>query len=76
MPQPDAVVDEVSIDDLMNSSVFVQRYADICTRAQFDWMVYRRDKNGLDEAQALFKRGGRWFVHVNRFKDWILAGDG
>ena len=36
------------------------------------WMIRHRHQNGLSEAKAVVKRGGRWYVHSGRFSAWMV----
>jgi hypothetical protein len=40
------------------------------------WIVRHRDQNGLSAYGAVVKRQGRWYVHANKFAEWMLNGDG
>ncbi len=65
-----------NMDDLKTIPAFAKRYPDIISNEQqLRWAIWKRDVNGLAEAGAVFKRGGRWYVLVPKFMDWILSGE-
>ena len=65
-----------SLDDVMLFSDFQKKRPDLVgpdPKGSYH-LIQRREKNGLEEAGALIKRRGHWFVHVPRFTQWFLAG--
>jgi hypothetical protein len=63
------------LDDIKTIPAFCKRYPDIANEQQLRWAIWKRDVNGLTAAGAVFKRGGRWYVLVPKYLDWILSGD-
>lgn len=66
---------EVRLDDLMTVPAFLRRYPDIQTEQGLRWQIFNRDKNGLKDSGAIVKKGGRWFVNLPRYRDWVLDSD-
>jgi hypothetical protein len=64
-----------NLDDFKTIPAFCKRYPDVASEQQLRWAIWKRDVNGLAEASAVFKRGGRWIVSVPRYIDWILSGE-
>jgi hypothetical protein len=64
-----------NLDDIKTIPAFCKRYSDITNEQQLRWAIWKRDVNGLSEAGAVFKRGGRWYVLAPKYLDWILSGD-
>jgi hypothetical protein len=65
----------LNMDDFKTIPAFCKRYPDVTNEQQLRWAVWKRDQNGLAQAGAVFKRGGRWYVLVPKYIDWILSGD-
>ncbi len=47
----------------------------IVTENQIRWWIFNKDSNGIAEAGAIIKKGGRWYINIPKLHDWILAGD-
>ena len=69
------MTDEIKLDDLKTIPAFCKRYEDVTNEQQLRWAIWKRDVNGLAEADAVRKAGGRWIVVVPNYLNWILSGE-
>lgn len=68
--------EQLRLDDMMSLPKFCERYSDICSLSRARWLIFNRKTNGIEEAGAVIKTGGRWLVVLPRFKAWLMAGGG
>ena len=66
---------ETNLDDVMQVPRFVKRYPDLTSDNHIRWLIFKRDTNGLSDSGALIKRAGRWYIHIPRFRKWLLDSD-
>lgn len=66
---------DIRLDDLKTIPAFAKRYPDLANEQQLRWQIWKRDVNGLAEADAVRKTAGRWTVIVPNYLNWILSGD-
>ena len=62
-----------SLDSLKTVKAFLARYPDLVNENQLRWQIFQRHTNGLADSGAIVKRGGRWFVCVPHYCDWIMG---
>lgn len=43
------------------------------TEGQLRWYIFNEESNGLAAADAVVRVGGRVYIDVDRFEDWINA---
>jgi hypothetical protein len=67
-----ARTDDIRLDDFVELSRFLERFPDIADEPRMRWWIYNRRANGIEEAGAVVKRTGRWYVVVPRLRDWML----
>ena len=70
-----AELNGIKLDDFKTIPAFCKRYPDVTNEQQLRWAIWKRDVNGLHEADAVRKRGGRWIVVVPNYLNWILSGE-
>ena len=63
------------MDDIMALTVFCERYPDIVTEQQIRWQIFKRNQNGLADSGAISKKGGKWFVVIPKFRQWLLESE-
>ena len=69
------MTEQIKLDDMKTIPAFCKRYSDLVNEQQLRWAIWKRDVNGLAEADAVRKAGGRWIVVVPNYLNWILSGD-
>ena len=42
---------------------------------QLRWQIFNREHNGLQESGSVTKKGGKWYVVIPRYRDWLLDGE-
>ena len=60
------------LDDVANLVKFCRRHPDLVNEQQLRWQIFNRAHNGLDDYHAVTKRGGKWYVVIPRYRDWLL----
>lgn len=63
------------LDDIMALTPFVQRYPDLISEQQIRWQIFKRTQNGLADSGAISKRGGKWYIVIPRFRQWLLDSE-
>ena len=66
---------DLKLDDVLPLKVFLRRYPNQITEAQFRWQYFHRHSNGLQDSGAVVKRNGRIHVIVPRFLDYLICRD-
>ena len=64
-----------ALDDIMSLKNFVKRYPDLATEQQVRWAIFQREHNGLRKSGAILKRGGRIFIVVPKYREWLLQSE-
>lgn len=70
-----ASANAVRPDDLLTVRDMAMRYPNLGTVATFRWQIFNETNNGLAEAGAVVRRGGKVFIVVPRYLDWVLGRD-
>lgn len=63
------------LDDIMALTAFVERYPDIVSEQQIRWQIFKRTSNGLADSGAISKRGGKWYIVIPKFRQWLLESE-
>jgi hypothetical protein len=63
------------MDDIQALKHFCETHEHVANENQMRWWIFHRQSNGIESSGAIVKKGGRWFVNVPKFREWILAGD-
>lgn len=70
---------EETMSDLLKIHLaedFQRRHSNIVNSMHaIRWLIRNRHRNGLHKFGAVLKRGGRWYVHEERFAEWMLNED-
>lgn len=65
------------MSDLIKLSAFLRRYPDLVSEGSLRWAIFNRKENGIEKCGAVLKAPtGRWFVNVERFREWIAGAVG
>ena len=62
-------------EDMMLIPAFCKYFKNLTNEKQLRWAIHRRHTNGLLEADAVRKAGGRWIVITPNYVRWILSGE-
>ena len=68
--------EDITLDDVILFSDFQKERPDILgpnPKGSYH-LINRRKENGLEQAGALIKRRGHWYVVKPRFQEWFLKG--
>ena len=63
------------LDDIMLLTSFVHRYPDLISEQQIRWQIFKRTHNGLGDSGAISKRGGKWYIVIPKFRQWLLDSE-
>ncbi|MGY6275707.1 hypothetical protein ACW73I_09170 [Methylomonas sp. MgM2] len=63
----DAVINITTVKD------FVALYPDLFTERQINWLIKTRNKNGLQQFDAILKVGRRLYIDKTNFLNWFLS---
>jgi hypothetical protein len=65
-------------EDIMPLDAFLtsERTNHLATESRIRWQIYKRKENGIDRSGAIVKRGGRWYVVVPRYLQFLLNETG
>ncbi|MEC4746937.1 hypothetical protein U2W12_00425 [Methylomicrobium sp. Wu6] len=74
--QPEALLtgihpQEVSLEDFQSLDNFQKKHADKFTKAQLNWLLRFRDRNGLAESGAVIMVARKFYLHESRFAAWF-----
>jgi hypothetical protein len=61
-----------SLDDVLRVAAFAKRYPDLASESSLRWQIFHSDSNGLDDAGAILRVGGRVFIHRGRYLNWLF----
>ena len=67
--------DRPVLDDIMALTAFAKRYQDIVTEQQIRWQIFKRKQNGLADSGAITKKGGKWYVVIPKYRQWLLESE-
>jgi hypothetical protein len=62
---------EVSLEDFLSLDNFQKKHADKFTKAQLNWLLRFRDRNGLTESGAVIMVARKFYLHEARFAAWF-----
>jgi hypothetical protein len=70
------MADNIQPEDIMPLDAFLtsERTQHLASESSLRWQIFKRRENGLERAGAIVKRGGRWYVVVPRYIQFILKG--
>lgn len=61
------------LDDVLRVAAFAKRYPDLASESSLRWQLFHSNSNGLDDAEAILRVGGRIYIHRGRYLDWLLS---
>ncbi len=64
---------DIRPDELLTVRDFSARYPNLGSEASFRFQLFCASQNGLDEAEAIVRRGRRIFIIVPRYLAWITG---
>jgi hypothetical protein len=62
---------EVSLEDFQSLDNFQKKHADKFTKAQLNWLLRFRDRNGLTKSGAVIMVARKFYLHESRFAAWF-----
>ncbi len=62
-----------TLDDVLRVAAFAKRYPDVASEGALRWQIFNSDKNGLDDAEVIFRVGRCVYIHSGRYFNWLLA---
>jgi len=63
----------MKLNEYKKKEQFLEDNQSLFTESQLDWLIRQRDRNGLNEAEALMKISNRWYIHVGKFTRWFSS---
>lgn len=69
-------VPEVSLSDFELLDNFQKKYSDKFTKAQLNWILRFRDRNGLAQGGAVVMVARKFYIHGPRFAAWFNTQKG
>lgn len=63
----------IGLGDIQTSRDFCERNPDLWTLTEFQWLIARREKNGLAASGAITKRADQWWVVTPLMLGWLMS---
>jgi hypothetical protein len=71
--QPETPNHKESLSSLIRLDDFVKKNQELFTKGQFNWLIRRRQENGLSESGALLMISGKFYVNEPKMANWITS---
>ncbi len=63
-----------ALDDVMSVKAFVAHYPSLVkTEAAIRWDIYNSKYNGLDDHDAVLRKGRRTWIVVPNYRNWLFG---
>lgn len=64
---------QTALDEISTPDEIVKQHQDKFTKPQITWLLRNRHKNGLEKSGAVSMVGRKFYIHKQRFADWLLS---
>lgn len=63
---------DVSLKDILSLDAFQKKHGDKFTKAQLNWLLRFRDRNGLSESGAVLMSARKFYIVEPLFTQWFF----
>jgi hypothetical protein len=60
------------LDEIITPDELIKQHGDKFSQPQLSWWLRNRERNGLQAAGAVSMRGRKFFIHRQKFANWLI----